>query len=496
MRSLKGVAHLTVVFTPLVTTTSAAALFVARDSSTHIFSNNTIAILHASELMLRGILTVILLCTCRSCQVIDIVPTKTNLKIHAQTAFIRLSLPPSALTVVDLTTDEALDRLVVILSSGVVHGQDFRLVSLAKENSLPSEYRKSRRFYVGLHLLPGKRWILERNNSSPIPLYVVNVYVCSDTSSRQEFLLVEAAAQANASSSSSSEGWVQIAEVSSKALSCPKLPPLPDASPALSSLINSILEACQMPRIIKSKRLDWRKVTSFSLLSLQPPLLFVDGSDQSLSSAAQSVDAFLAAHSVLKIAWEPYNETEPRYWILAPYPQGMPGHLFAMVDTLQWTHPYVADGALLRSQPLCNASYAGCVPGCPKTRLMRITGSGWGADTHHVMVAFQRFFMDFTPMQVSPVKLGYRVTPPLWGGSIGWLFTYGGCSSNFLDCYFLDHSPCPIINMDAQDHPGESALDKSRLTSAVPSNHLWKARPGILLLLGNNWLISSFKFCA
>ena len=76
--------------------------------------------------------------------------------------------------------------------------------------------------------------------------------------------------------------------------------------------------------------------------------------------------------------------------------------------------------------------------------------------------AFQQFFGVFEPMQAAPFKLGFRATPPLWGGTIGWLYTFQGCESNFLDCYFLDHSPCPRINLDAASIPGAANVDKSR----------------------------------
>ena len=52
------------------------------------------------------------------------------------------------------------------------------------------------------------------------------------------------------------------------------------------------------------------------------------------------------------------------------------------------------------------------------------------------------------PFQAAPLELGWRAVPPLWGGTVGWSYTYRGCASNFLDCFFLDHSPCPLVEVD------------------------------------------------
>ena len=65
------------------------------------------------------------------------------------------------------------------------------------------------------------------------------------------------------------------------------------------------------------------------------------------------------------------------------------------------------------------------------------------------------------PFQVAPVHLGVRVAPPIWDFTIGWSYTFQGCASNFLDCFFLDHSPCPQIDVDVEDVP-QSVLDPNR----------------------------------
>lgn len=45
----------------------------------------------------------------------------------------------------------------------------------------------------------------------------------------------------------------------------------------------------------------------------------------------------------------------------------------------------------------------------------------------------------------------------VWEGQHGWTYTFGGCESDFLDCFFLDHSPCPPVVLDVR------ALNRSEL---------------------------------
>lgn len=89
--------------------------------------------------------------------------------------------------------------------------------------------------------------------------------------------------------------------------------------------VTDILSACQGFKAHSSKRLKRRMWSSAMLLELEPPLFLVDGSDQSREAAAKSVDAFLSAHAVLEVAWEPVYDSDPSWWVLVPRPKGMPG---------------------------------------------------------------------------------------------------------------------------------------------------------------------------
>jgi hypothetical protein len=96
-----------------------------------------------------------------------------------------------------------------------------------------------------------------------------------------------------------------------------------------------VLEACQAPKIIKAEKLSTWRVRSAALLELEPAVVLVDGSSAaSLACAAEAVDKFVASHGVLDVIYEPYLESEPRWWVLVPRTKGVPGHVFALMDQL------------------------------------------------------------------------------------------------------------------------------------------------------------------
>jgi hypothetical protein len=120
---------------------------------------------------------------------------------------------------------------------------------------------------------------------------------------------------------------VRIATIIKPKKNCPRITDLPGASPALIKHVRDILTACRGVHIQKSKKLNRRQFNSINLLEMEPPLFLVDGSDQSLNLAAAAVDAFVAAHAVLEISWEPIYVSDPLWWVLIPRPKGMPGNL-------------------------------------------------------------------------------------------------------------------------------------------------------------------------
>ena len=79
-------------------------------------------------------------------------------------------------------------------------------------------------------------------------------------------------------------------------------------------------------------------------------------------------------------------------------------------------------------------------------------GSGWGADSWHLMIDSRRALFYDLPVQVAPHNFGQaKLGGPQWEGQVGWEYTFGGCPSNMLDCYFLKTSPCPPIQVDPYD---------------------------------------------
>lgn len=322
-------------------------------------------------------------------------------------------------------------------------GQHFITHYLIAENSLPYYHnprRNSNTSVVGLKLLSGKTWIA--NPSLTPALYITSAFYCQHPNEVRSY---------NATISR-----VRIATFQPQKPICPSIPKLRDASPALTKYLSQILQSCSNLRVLKSKKLHQNKILSMNFLLPNVELLLVDGSDQdNFTAATHSVDKFLGPHSVLDIVWEPYSDDEPKWFILMPHPRGMPGHLFAMIDNVQWHHPSVQvskNKTLL--QPQCNQSYMkpGCVMGCPGTFLSRMTASGFGADSWHLVIDARRALLWHWPVQTAPLRLGQpKFGGPDWQGQIGWTYTYGTCPSNFMDCYFIEHSPCPVVTVDPYD---------------------------------------------
>lgn len=326
-------------------------------------------------------------------------------------------------------------------------------------HSLPSHYHYHMQHdLLVLTLLPGKRWVANSYNVTQ-DLILADIYCVDGLGNRHV-----------------SQGVFQPIVVAriipSKSSNCVSLPVLPNISNALQQTLEEILSTCPKGIITMSKRLYWKKYHSLYLLRLKPPLMIIDGTDQTFFKAAKSVDNFLAAHAVMDIVWEPMTAMEQQWWILMPRPSGMPGHLFAIIDTVQWRHPLVSN---YDRNTKCTRNMKDCVPGCPGTLVRRITASGYNADANIINWFFKHAIMDNMPMQVSPVRLGTRTVPPIWENIHAWTYTFQGCSSNFLDCYFLDHSPCPYIVFD-YDHRNEASFNMSR-TKAISPDGSYEMRP-------------------
>ena len=143
---------------------------------------------------------------------------------------------------------------------------------------------------------------------------------------------------------------------------------------------------------------------------------------------------------------------EPRYWILLPHPPGMPGHLFALLDWLQWRHPTVQQDlqrlqyqyqqrsstvadpsqsttksvpssaitstSTSRRKHFCHlapdaaADEYACPLGCPQTKLIGSTASGYGADAYNIYSKLRDGLLHNNPIQAFPTVLGPRLSPP------------------------------------------------------------------------------------
>lgn len=305
---------------------------------------------------------------------------------------------------------------------------------------------------VFLRLLKGKSWgRLEDHGprTQTIPLYITNMSIIGDKTK-------------------SIDKPIQVATIIKRRSNCPTISSLPGAGSTLTKFLTETLSECQGIRVYKSSQLNWKIFNSWTLLYLDPPLFLIDGSDQPTQEVAgAAVDTFLAAHAVLEIAWEPVYPGDPSWWILIPRAKGMPGHLFGSLDYLQWRHTLVApaDKLKLEVNRNCTTDKNGirhCIPGCPGTRLKGIIASGYNADAMHLADKLRVALYVNIPFQAAPVRLGQRIIPPFWSDKLGWSYTYGACPSNFLDCLFLDHSPCPAIDVQIHDDPRGGMVDHKR----------------------------------
>lgn len=234
-----------------------------------------------------------------------------------------------------LPTD--VSQLKLVFSPPLEQGVDFSIWAEPSNHVIPPRLQFRRHQPSPLHLLltPGKKWIKDLSPNTT------------------QDLLLKSVKQGNTdllgykhSIPGKEDVVAKIVAASESMNVCPPNLQLPGATRALQDRLDKVLQHCQNPLIIPSRDLKWKQFQSLSLLLLQPAMLIVTGTDQPMHRAAKSVDRFLAAHSVLDIVWEPLTLDEPQYWVLIPRPLGMPGHMFAAMDALQWRHPLVGDPSL------------------------------------------------------------------------------------------------------------------------------------------------------
>ena len=364
------------------------------------------------------------------------------------TSQLRLSFSPPLLREVDFTLDHV-DML-----------------------RLPPPYqRESNASFFHLLLVPGRSWLPRRKSHSyrrknKASLVLTRSQYCGEKGRPLE----------------RESPSVAIAHVRySSEHNCPKdLSNLPRVRPEFQVYLNDILSHCQRPSVLTLSQLQVKRISSLQLLYLHPPVFIVDARAFNLSRAGMIIDSFLASHSVLEIVWEPLDELEPKWWVMMPRPIGLPGHIFAMIDILQWQHPSVRDTVQkYKANFNCSKENAGCTPGCPNTKVVVTWCSGWGADTNHMAEELLRSLVDNEPLQIGPVRYPFRKSFPAWNDKIGWSYTFGACNSNFLDCFFMDHSPCPPIIADVWNDPGLININQSspRFKSRKPENENFESRP-------------------
>ena len=317
--------------------------------------------------------------------------------IHNNAAVIQIHGPKGWLP-------QDLSKLQLFFSPAIEQGIDYSVWEEPNKHTLPDHLRQLRQLHpTTLHVLltPGKTWVKDMTINTTQNLRLVNIRNGNK----------DIHGYKNSRRGQGKEDVVaRILHDPTPLPLCSLGLELPGASAALQKMVNTTLFHCQRPLIILSQLLKWKLFNTLDLLLLQPKILIVDATGQDRLTAAKSVDKFLAAHSVLDVVWEPLTEQEPPYWILMPRPLGMPGHLFAMLDILQWRsvrQPLITAEGACQQMPGVN-----CATGCSNTKLAGITGSGYSADAFNIFNVLREGFFRFEPVQAFPSTLGIRSTPP------------------------------------------------------------------------------------
>jgi len=232
--------------------------------------------------MLKGIVVYFLLCVVAfsgSCLTHRPISAHSNRRLTNTAALLEIHGPLNWLP------ESNIDHIKVTLSSAIEQGQDFFLWI--------SPFRLPAQTYTTLYLqlFAGKRWVPHLQHNSTETLRLLSI-VCT-----------------RSNSTSRSFPSLFLATVVGVDMTCPRNISLPGASIRLQLFLNQVLADCQAPLIISSQNLKRRQhqYSSLQLLMMQPAVLLVSGVDQSLEVAAAAVDAFLASHAVMTVAWEPFH---------------------------------------------------------------------------------------------------------------------------------------------------------------------------------------------
>lgn len=381
-------------------------------------------------------------------------------------------------------------QLLVQFSNDIQKGLDYEVIP-RDTYTIPKQFQNRKRNdsaeVITFRLLPRRSWegnviAADKMNTLQIPLYITKAWIEFPSKDGNNI---------STSVKNILMSKVQVAIVTSQRHKsnkmkpkCPAITNLPGMGHNLMKFIQTnlqyfcsnihILQVYQLKSSSSSSSIStisksYSFFNSWSLLYRDPPLLIIDGSgEKNIESAAEIIDNFVAAHGVLEIIWEPIYPGEPAWWILMPRPKGMPGQLLGMLDTLQWRHPAVQKSEFWKMKQNRNCTKTSsdqqesCIEGCPTTMLKRFISSGYNADTEHISGILRKAIAFNTPYQVAPVRLGKRGVAPFWEGTVGWSYTFSGCPSNFLDCFFLAHSPCPAVQVDILDGPGHLSVSPSR----------------------------------
>ena len=235
----------------------------------------------------------------------------------------------------------------IFLNTLLKQEKHFHVILLKPENLLPQFYRnflhlKANETLVTLSLNSIIGWSNGFNNTA-IDLNVVGAFMCQN---RQDFESYRKAGKLYyyVRVRKSSNFVTKILPKSNRY--CPKVPFLPDVSYEFNSYLQNRLSLCVDVIVLNISQLLSFNINSFKLLLPNQPILIIqllqdNEEDNSFFESSKIIDKFLSRHSVLLPIWEPYDKSDPKWVVLMSLPRGMPGHLAAMIDTIQYQHPSI-----------------------------------------------------------------------------------------------------------------------------------------------------------
>ena len=227
----------------------------------------------------------------------------------------------------------------------LVQHVDFDIHLMHQENNLPNQWKENRYknkniSLIGLELINYKKgWAYGRNTLS---LYLVKAYNCDTEKDYKSLQFVPI------KSGEDVQMLTPLGRFVNQSQQCPQFQ-FPNTQDDFSNFLTNKLTTCVDVHFLSPDQLAFINYHPLEFLRPNKPIFIINATTSiNLAVAAAQVDDFLGKYSVLHLAWEPYELSDLMYFVLVPLPRGIPGHLAAIVDYIQFNHPVVRKKSYLK----------------------------------------------------------------------------------------------------------------------------------------------------